>query len=101
MNREQYLLVCLSEECAEVQQAISKSLRFGLDNFHPISKKTNHIDICNELNDVIAVVTLLIREGLLDFEIINNIEDSVNKTEKIEKWMKNSTEQGILDENNY
>ena len=35
MNKQEYLLTCLSEECAEIQQAVSKALRFGLDNYNP------------------------------------------------------------------
>ncbi len=31
MNKTEYLLVCLAEECAEIQQAVDKALRFGLD----------------------------------------------------------------------
>ena len=37
MSEVEHLLVCLSEECAEIQKAVSKTLRFGEDR--------NHIDL--------------------------------------------------------
>ncbi len=35
MTSNENLLVTLMEECAEVQQAVSKMLRFGADNCDP------------------------------------------------------------------
>jgi len=34
MTREEHLLVITSEECPEVIKEVSKSLRFGLDDYH-------------------------------------------------------------------
>ena len=34
MTNTEYLLTCLMEEAAEVQQIAAKCLRFGLDNHH-------------------------------------------------------------------
>jgi hypothetical protein len=35
MNPTEHLLSCLAEECAEVAQRASKSLRFGLSEVQP------------------------------------------------------------------
>lgn len=35
MTKTEYLLVVLSEECSEIQQAVTKALRFGLSDIHP------------------------------------------------------------------
>ncbi|TAJ79070.1 MAG: hypothetical protein EPO42_06830 [Gallionellaceae bacterium] len=66
MNRTEHLLACLAEECAEVQHAVAKALRFGLDDGYPGAASTNAQDIARELNDVLAIVTMLEDEGILD-----------------------------------
>ncbi|BCB28403.1 hypothetical protein SKTS_32890 [Sulfurimicrobium lacus] len=66
MNREQYLLVCLAEECAEVAQRVSKALRFGLDEIQPGQKLTNSQRITQELNDLAAVAEMLIADKSID-----------------------------------
>lgn len=53
------LLEILIEECAEVQKACTKALRFGLDNGYPGSETTNAEEISIELGDVEAVVERL------------------------------------------
>jgi len=35
VKQHEYLLTCLMEECAEVQKAATKALRFGLDDRGP------------------------------------------------------------------
>ena len=68
MNKQEYLLTCLSEECAEIQQAVSKALRFGLDNYNPNGLLTNEGAISLELNDLQAIKEMLIKEGVLTEE---------------------------------
>ena len=41
MNREQLLIVKLMEECAEVIQACSKALNYGLDDGYLNTDRTN------------------------------------------------------------
>lgn len=65
MNRIEHLLTCLAEEAAEVAQAATKALRFGLDDGYPGSGRTNAQDIAKELNDLIAVAELLEECGAL------------------------------------
>jgi len=72
-------LAILSEECAEVIKAVSKTLRHG---FHPIVKSlslpapityNNRADIENELGDVLEAMDRLVRAGDLHQQ---NIEAS-------------------------
>lgn len=65
MNRTEHLLVCLTEECAEVQHAVAKALRFGLDDGYPGAASTNAQDIAREFADVLAVVEMLEEVGAL------------------------------------
>lgn len=65
MNKTEHLLVCLAEECAEVQKAIAKALRFGLSDGYPGAKTTNAQDITAELEDVFALVEMLQEEGVV------------------------------------
>ena len=49
MREIENLCVVAMEECAELQQALSKSLRFGFQNYNPNTpEKTNSVDILNE-----------------------------------------------------
>ena len=54
-----YLLDKLQEEAAEVIQSVSKIRRFGETNSHPERKTTNHQDLVNELEDLLAIVAAL------------------------------------------
>ena len=54
MNKTEHLLACLAEECAEVQHAVAKALRFGLDDGYPGAASTNAQDIAREFADVLA-----------------------------------------------
>ena len=65
MNTKEHLLTCLAEECAELQQAISKALRFGLQDRYPGSNTTNAQDIAKESVDVLAVIDLLQEQGII------------------------------------
>jgi len=60
------MLTCLAEECAEVQQAVAKALRFGLDDGYPGAASTNAQDIAREFHDVLAIVEMLEEAGALE-----------------------------------
>ena len=66
MNRTEHLLACLAEECAEVQHAVAKAMRFGLDDGYPGADSTNAQDIAREFADVLAVVEMLEEAGALE-----------------------------------
>lgn len=66
MTKGENLLVTLSEECAEVQQAVSKALRFGKDNYNPATPQiTNELEILTEYYQLVAVMEMLIDGGEL------------------------------------
>ena len=102
MNLIQYLLICLAEECGEVDQRATKALRFGLDECQPGQNLTNRERLLDELDDL-----LLIREMLIEhqaFGISTNTmmyapdtDRRAEKRRKIHKYMRLSYELGILD----
>ena len=93
MNRLEYLLTVLNEECAELQQATSKALRFGLQDGYPGTARTNESDMRIELNQVYAVVDMLKEEGLnldLDSNVVRN------KKINVERYLEYSKSRGRL-----
>jgi len=54
-----HLLACVGEECGEVQQAVGKSLRFGIQDCHPITGEQNWPSVVQEVHDVVAVYEML------------------------------------------
>jgi len=66
MNRQEYLLTCLAEECAEVIQCVTKIQRFGLESIEPGQFSTNAERLIDEFNDVMAIRDLLMHEGVID-----------------------------------
>jgi NTP pyrophosphatase (non-canonical NTP hydrolase) len=83
LNRE--ALIILQEECAEVIQAVSKCYRFGLDNSHK-SGATQRANLEMEVGDMLALVDILIEQGIVDLNNLNAAK--VNKIEKLKIWSK-------------
>lgn len=97
MNRKEHLLTCLSEESSEIIQDVSKSLRFGLDNFHPVTKSKNKDRILNEIIDFIAVAEMLVEEGIIDdFNTLESVYEKEEKKAKVEKYLLESKKIGTL-----
>ena len=76
----------LSEECAEVIQAISKCHRFGIDNVKPGKPKTNREHLEEELGDLLAMVDILVEKGIVAQYHLNVSKEA--KIEKLKKWSK-------------
>lgn len=95
MNRLEHLLTKLIDECAEIQQATTKALNFGLEDGYPNTDRTNVGDMRHEFNDLIGVVHMLEAEGL-------NLSLDMGKIQakkvKVEHWLKYSKQQGMLTE---
>lgn len=86
MTINENLLITLSEECAEVQQAISKLLRFGKNACSPITPDTtNEMDVLTEYYQLAAVMEMLIDQGVLkqlsEFDIATIKSDKKSKVE--------------------
>jgi NTP pyrophosphatase (non-canonical NTP hydrolase) len=74
----------LQEECAEVIQAVSKINRFGIDNLKPGKPKTNREHLEEELGDMLAMIDILIINGIVSKD---NLETAkIAKIEKLKKW---------------
>lgn len=94
MNQIENISVTVMEECAEVQQAISKSLRFGYDCYNPANPDTNNAkDILTEYYQLQAMMELLIAESGLnkyysDEEIIQIKNNKIKKFLEYQKFSK-------------
>lgn len=99
LNYREYLLTCLSEECAEIQQLVGKSLRFGLDSYRPEdgNQVQNHIKLIQELNDLFAIVQMLDGEGIFGDRIVWNDNMVKAKVEKVKHFMEISKELGKME----
>lgn len=89
-EQEREVMNILSEECAEVIQAISKCHRFGLDNYKPGKPKTNCDHLQEEIGDLLAMVDIL-----LDMQVIDKSSLELAKLAKIEKLKKWSNIQNL------
>ena len=94
MTRREHLLVCLAEECSEVIKEVTKILRFGLDDKQGEEYEPNSVRLDNELNDIMAVVEMLKKDGL---DIWFSSEKAQAKWDKVEKYMKYAHEKGTLE----
>lgn len=83
-NKVREVMNILSEECAEVIQAISKCHRFGLNNVKPGKPKTNLQHLEEELGDLLAMIDILKDLSIIDNNALE--EAKVAKIEKLKKW---------------
>ena len=83
-EQEREVMNILSEECAEVIQAISKCHRFGMDNVKPGKPKTNREHLEEELGDLLAMVDILLEMDVVDGQALQLAK--IAKIEKLKKW---------------
>jgi len=95
MTETEHLLVCLSEECAEIIKAVSKALRFGLDDGYPGGSTTNLQDIIKELNDLEGVIDLL--RSYVPFENFRSSYAILKKKDKIKEFMEYARKRNKLE----
>lgn len=94
LNDTEHLLVCMAEECSEIAQVISKTLRFGL---HSTYKDKSNIDLLSaEVNDFMGVLEMLIEAGV---DITISTEAIALKREKLKRYMEISRDCGTLVKN--
>ena len=73
-----HFLACVGEECGEIQQAVGKSMRFGLLDTNPQTSKTNWIELRKEVHDLVAVFEMLCDE----FDRVNVLDRGLIETKK-------------------
>ena len=96
MNNEQYLLICLAEEAAEVAQAAAKCLRFGMVMRNPENRVSNIDHLILELNQLKAVEGLMKANNVLPTNPYADSETIASKLEAILKYGNISKDLGIL-----
>ena len=74
----------LSEECAEVIQAVSKINRFGMENYKPGKSKTNREHLEEELGDLLAMICILEKMGVVSQKSLEKATKA--KIDKLKKW---------------
>lgn len=96
MNRQEHLLVILSEECAELSKEVSKALRFGLNDHEPLSSETNAQRMVAEFNDLVAVFRMLAENNIFNPDDLLNDKSIQEKKEKVELYLTYSKIVGTL-----
>lgn len=79
-EREKEMLQIVTEECAEVIQAISKMVRFGKDNMSPVwfpgqIRRNNTENLSTEIGQLIALLKIIQDEGMIDDDIVSKAAD--------------------------
>lgn len=87
------------EECAEIQQALSKAIRFGFDDHHPSrADETNEEQLLTEFYQLTAMIEELQNQGIIESFTREKIaEVKQNKIKKVYQYMDYSKKQGLLD----
>ena len=93
LTEEQYLLVSLAEEGAEVIHRVTKALRFGMDEVCPTQELTNAQRITGELNDFEALRGRLVVNGSIPPLSADAVSE---KHVKVDRYMDYAREQGTL-----
>jgi hypothetical protein len=97
MNKQQYYLLKLAEEAAELAQVAIKCAQFGMDEVHPNTLEKNYEALIKEWNDVCACAILVEGEDPR-FEYDPNADLLDMKFVKIEKYRKISMGNGMSHE---
>jgi len=96
MNKQEHLLVCMAEECSEIQHAIAKALRFGVDDHGHSERPTNRVQLRAEFNDLLAVAEMLEEHG---FNFEPSRIDIAAKKKRVAEYMEYASGNGTLTPN--
>lgn len=101
LNKLEYTLVQLQEECAEVSQRAAKALRFGMYEIQPGQEKSNLERLEDEAIDLLTMLAILdsqLGDVMCIFNDPEKFELAMNaKKEKVLQYMKYSREKGLLE----
>lgn len=103
MNQTENLLVNIAEECAEIQEAVAKALRFGLKNHHPDDTSgdvtsMNNYHIYKEYLQLSYLIRQAVSLGILPFLSPGEVEKI--KSEKASSfffWLRASVAEGTVE----
>jgi len=91
MNKQEYLLLCLAEECNELAQNCIKCLRFTTEHHYYELSNIERVQL--ELTDVMSVLYLLENELKIEFDK----KFSQDKIDKLKGYMVRSQQLGTLE----
>lgn len=99
MKKNEYLALVAMEECAEIQQALSKAIRFGFDDHHPSrTDETNEEQMLTEFYQLTAMIEELQKQGIIEGFTQEKIDQvKQDKIEKVYKYMEYSKGKGLMD----
>ena len=84
MNKVEEALGIMQEECAEVIVEVSKIRRFGIDSVHYKTGQTHAKMLEAEVGDVLALVDILMEQGILNAEELTLAKE--RKKDKLKQW---------------
>lgn len=88
MTEPEHLLTILGEECCEVAQRVSKTLRFGLDEIQPGQELNNRERLMEELYDLFGTLEELQERGILpDPASVESNNRRLAKREQIKRFL--------------
>lgn len=98
MTKNENLLVTLMEECAELQQAVSKALRFGMDGCRPVNtERNNERDIMFEYYQLVSVMEMLISGNVLhEFSVADEALVKIQKKINVARYQEISESAGTI-----
>ena len=76
------LLAIAQEECAEVIQAISKIMRFGLDTVYKDECNKDHLE--EEIGDLMCMLEIMQESNIIDWANVSLA--SARKRKKLAQW---------------
>jgi NTP pyrophosphatase (non-canonical NTP hydrolase) len=83
-DKQKEVMLIAQEECAEVIQAISKVFRFGMDDVHPTTMKSNKDSLEEEVGDLMCMIELMQEYGIIS--ATNVLNANVKKRNKLKQW---------------
>ena len=87
MTEDQCLLLILAEECAEVSQRVTKSLRFGLSNIQDGQPLDNTARLEGEINDLLALLEMLWSRDVISRDKCLDRNAIYEKWRRVHKYM--------------
>lgn len=99
MTVKENLMLVAMEEANELSKELSKSMRFGLDNYHPEKPdETNEVKLLTEFYQLVAMI-----EHLQDMGYISRFDEKeidkikIEKIQKVYYYMDVSKQFGFID----